>query len=351
MMIYLSEKCIKEIIGIDMAVEAMYETFRLLESGDFACGGKTAASHGMQLRYKKDGENALFISMPGYAGGKYQISGVKWHGPMNSRLGGSQESRFTMVLNDAYNGTPLCIMNADEITALRTAAVNIVAAQELAPENATALGIIGPGRINTITAAGILKKNPGISKVYVKGRGKKSLETFVSSIGKDFKDVKIIEVDQLKELVLNSDIISMMTGFQFDDITEMPNIRDRWIDRGVLFICGSFAFFSDTTLTRNINRVCDMFGMYESYEEELGYPAYHALSNLGNKFADLVIENRISIEQVTDIGDVINDRSIIDRSLPTLFSSGGIVIEDLVFGKIIYDHAVENGLGIRLDGE
>lgn len=349
-MIYLSCKDINDLIGnaMDIVINAMYETFKLLETADFACGGKLGSSHGMRLEYQKDGEKALFISMLGYAGKDYQVSGIKWHGPMNYKLGGNKESYFTLMLNDAHNGIPLCIMEADEMTFLRTAAVNIVAANELTPQGASTLGIIGPGNINTLTAKGILKYNSNISKIYVKGRGERSLERFTIDLRKEFKNIEIIVTDSLKELVLNSDIISMMTGFDFRNISDMPNIRDRWIDHEKLFICGSFAYFSDTTLTKNVNRVCDLYKMYESYEEELGYPAYHSLSNLGNKFADLVVEGKIQKEQITDIGTIIGGKYKIDKSLPTFFSSGGIVIEDIVLGKIIYDRAIERGLGIRL---
>ena len=50
-----------------------------------------------------------------------------------------------LIYNDPDTGYPLALMDASEITALRTAATSAIAAKYLARKNANTMGVVGAG--------------------------------------------------------------------------------------------------------------------------------------------------------------------------------------------------------------
>ncbi|MBQ9274869.1 MAG: hypothetical protein IJ228_08655 [Succinivibrio sp.] len=352
-MLYLSGREVTSLLehGLDQTVTAMQEVFRLIGKGQYALGGALKASHGLQLKYRVQDETALYIAMPGHLGGEQQLTGVKFHGPMNAALSPERESNYLVVLTDAVTGEPLCLMNANALTAYRTAAVNILAADYLSSESADTLGIVGPGRINTLVALGILERHPRIGKVLVLGRGTASLKAFVQSVSARYPEVKVQPAGSLQELVIQSAVISIMTGFKFKEVADMPRIRAQWLRPCSAVLCGAFAYFPESLLTGNCCLICDLFDMYRSYRHELGEPAYSKLSYLGNKLADLVASGRLPREEIHDLSAIISHPELISRPYPRLFSGGGLALEDLMLAQILYKKALAQGIGTALEYE
>lgn len=115
---------------------------------------------------------------------------------------------------------------------------------------------------------------------------------FINSV-KDINDAVQIEVsDQFEETVRDSDVISINSGFEYESIIDMPYIREKWIKPGALLICPSFIKFSDTFIAERSVLVADNYKMYENYAEEMEFPLYNHLSILGNRFVDLVHEEK-----------------------------------------------------------
>jgi len=83
--------------------------------------------------------------MPGYAG-DIDVMGIKVISvfPKNKDFGHSSH-QGVVVLFEAKNGRPLCIADADEITAIRTPAASAVATNLLARKDAEILSILGSG--------------------------------------------------------------------------------------------------------------------------------------------------------------------------------------------------------------
>lgn len=351
-MLYLSEREVAGIIGGDVswcadAIEKMFET---IARGDHAMGGELNASHGMRMAYDAGSGERLFIAMPAYLGEPFSVAGAKWHGPNAMLPGMSTDTHYLLVLNDKDTGVPFAVMPAVTITTVRTACVSIAAARALVRGEPEALGIVGPGKINTIVAEGLISNFPSIKKIFVKGRGEASLSSFAARMNAAHPSVEVVRASSLKDAIAPSDVVSFNTGFVFDDIGDMPMVRGAWIKPRSVFLCSAFAHFPDSVIIGGSTKVCDLFAQYESYEKELQYPAYKKFGTIGNRFADLVIEGKLRREEIFDLSEIISKSRIPQRGdEPVIFSSGGLAVEDIALGVEIYRRAVERGVGTKLE--
>ena len=174
-------------------IEAMEEVVKCLNTGDYVMGGENHNSHGSQVSFPKtspfpnmpkdEGDDRRFMAMPAYIGGPFDLMGMKWYGSnMANKALGLPRSILTVMLNDKDTGAPLCLMSANLLSAYRTGAIPGVGAKYLAPKHAGVCGICGPGVMGKSTLSAILATCPEIKEVKVKGRGKKSLESFVEYV-------------------------------------------------------------------------------------------------------------------------------------------------------------------------
>ena len=94
-------------------------------------------------RQHLDWDGTTLLIMPARAS---QAVGVK----LVSVIPGNAErglpvTNGTMLLNDGATGLPLCIMNAAQLTAVRTGAISALSIQRMTPQAMTSLGIVGFG--------------------------------------------------------------------------------------------------------------------------------------------------------------------------------------------------------------
>ena len=352
-MLYLSDSEVNKLIADDVShvVDLMRRMFVLIGKGDYVLGGSNGASHGMRITRGEGNDQRIFIAMPGYLGGEFNMVGMKWHGPSNPFFGRDSDSQYTVILSDPNTGTPAAIMRANTLTNYRTAAVNSLAVEQLSRPNPQVLSIIGPGKINGIFTRHILNRFSSIKTLKIKGRGEKSRERFIDGVHKDFPSLDIIRCETVKDAVIDADIISINAGLFFESYADMPRIRSQWIKPGSVFICSSYASFPDSMLIDNSIKVCDMYKAYESYEEELGYPAFRAYGVIGNRFTDLVIEKKLRREDMKDLADFVTKKCSLDsrEKAPIIFSNSGIVLEDIALACSVYTRARAQGVGVEVD--
>ena len=346
--LYISEKeqMKYNLLNMEYAVQSVQKMFDIMKNEDYIMAGKNKNSHGNYMYVTDKGNTDLYISMPAYLGGEYGCSGIKWHGPNRHIEGRKSETNYILILNDKKTGAPKAILPAGMLTTYRTAAVSAYATMRLKKEIHT-LGIIGPGKINLAYTEWMIKHYPQIKVIKIKGRGKQKIHEFINSV-KDINDAIQIEVSsQFEEAVRDSDVISINTGFEYESIMDMPYIREKWIKPGALLICLAFIKFSDTFIAERSVLVADNYKMYENYAEEMEFPLYNHLSNLGNRFVDLVHEGKMPVDKVQNLVDI--DQNKIKSQMPILFASGGMGIEDIAVGYDILQRAIQKNVGIELD--
>ncbi|GAB1515095.1 2,3-diaminopropionate biosynthesis protein SbnB [Actinophytocola sp. KF-1] len=89
------------------------------------------------------------ISLPAYLGGEFDVAGIKWIAsfPANRDIGIPRASAV-LVLNDAATGYPYACLESSIISAARTAASAVLAAQTITGgREARRVGIVGTGLI------------------------------------------------------------------------------------------------------------------------------------------------------------------------------------------------------------
>lgn len=183
-------------------IEAMEEMFKLMKLGDYRMGGANGNSHGSMVMFPKeskfpempvDGPDRRFMAMPAYLGNPFDMAGVKWYGSnAANREKGLPRSILMLTLNDKDTGAPLAFMSANILSAYRTGAVPGVGFKYLARPDADTMAIVGPGVMSKTALAAALTVRPTIRKVKVKGRGRKSLDTFIDRVSKMYPDVEFI---------------------------------------------------------------------------------------------------------------------------------------------------------------
>lgn len=110
--------------------------------------GRSALPHSTFLRVP-DHAGARIIALPGYLGDDAEVAGVKWISswPSNAKYGLPRASAV-LVLNDTETGFPFACLESSVISATRTAASAVLAAEALAGGRVAAtIGFIGTGLI------------------------------------------------------------------------------------------------------------------------------------------------------------------------------------------------------------
>lgn len=360
--LYLSEPDMVKAGVKDMkqCVEVMEDLLVTLQKGDYVMGGKNHNSHGCMVTFPdkpefpgmpQNADERRFMAMPAYLGGRYQLAGMKWYGSnMDNKQKGLPRSILMMMLNDKDTGAPLALMSANLVSSYRTGGIPGVGAKYLARKDAKTVAVVGPGVMGKTSLSAFVSVCPGLDTLKVKGRGQKSLSSFIAFVQKECPQIKNISVcETVEEAVRDSDIVSMTTVVR-DDISTFPYIDESWIKKGALISLPSAARFEDDFLAKRCKLVVDNSKLYEAWEEEYPYPSYEQVQIIGTKFTDLKHEGKISAEDMIDIADIItgkhpgreNEDEII------VYSIGGMPVEDIAWGGTVYNNAVRQGIGIKL---
>lgn len=361
--LYLSEQDMIAAGVKDMGqcVEVMEDMMVTLQKGDYVMGGENHNSHGCMVTFPdnpefegmpKNGEDRRFMAMPAYLGGRFQMAGMKWYGSnIENRKEGLPRSILMMMLNDKDTGAPLALMSANLLSAYRTGAIPGVGAKYLARKDSETVAIIGPGVMGKTSLHAFMSVCPNLKTVKVKGRGQKSIDSFVDFVKTNFPQIEqVIVCDTMEEAIRDSDIISTTTSVGNKEI-EFPFIDDAWIKKGALICMPSAARFNESFyLDKNTKLVVDNYKLYEAWADEYPYPSYDPVQVVGAKFMDLLHDEKITREEIIDVADVITGvhpgRESDEERI--IYSVGGMPVEDIAWGETVYKNALKMGIGIKL---
>ena len=360
--LYLSEPDMIKAGVKDMkqCVDVMEDMLITLYKGDYVMGGQNHNSHGCMITFPdhpefpgmpQNADDRRFMAMPAYLGGNYQMAGMKWYGSnVENKKKGLPRSILMMMLNDKDTGAPLALMSANLVSAYRTGGIPGVGAKYLARKDAKVASVIGPGVMGKTSLAAFVSVCPHLDTVKIKGRGQKSLDSFVSFIKEELPQIKDIQIcETVEEAVRDSDIISFTTTVR-DDVSSFPYINGDWVKKGALICLPSAARFDDDFLINRCKKVVDNYKLYEAWAEEFPYPSYEMVQIIGSKFTDYLHEGRIQREDIVDIADIINKKHPGRESDDEIivYSVGGMPVEDIAWGGTVYRNALKEGIGVEL---
>lgn len=267
------------------------------------------------------GKSGILGMMPGYASGP-EILGIKvitvFHG--NGALGLPSHQGVVMLF-DAAHGTPLLMLDASTITAIRTAAASALATRILARENATRLAILGTGEQAEQHARAIALVRP-LTAITIWGRNEMHAAALAHKLGNN-SAMPIHIASSAQEAVEDADIICTVTSSQ------KPILMGEWIPEGAhLNVVGACTPTTREVDTKAVLRSRLYTDRYESLFNEAGeflIPKKEGFLNesfVQGEIAQVLTGAKPGRTAAADI---------------TLFKSLGIAAEDLFAAKHIYD--------------
>ena len=304
---YLDRERVAALLPMDACISVMDQAFRSLAAGDTLQPLRS-------LMWLPD-KSGILGMMPGYAKNP-DILGIKvitiFHG--NGALGLPSHQGVVMLF-DAKQGTPVLMLDAAEITAIRTAATSALATRLLAREDASHLAILGTGEQAERHIRAISLVRP-IEKISIWGRNSAHAET----LARKFKNAQIAPT--AKEAINDADIICTVTA------SPQPILSGEWISSGAhLNVVGACTPNTREVDTTAITRSRLFTDRYESLFNEAG---------------EFLIPKKEGVITETDVKGEIGEVLIgtkKGRTSPgeiTLFKSLGIAAEDLYAAWHIY---------------
>jgi ornithine cyclodeaminase len=362
--IYLSEPDMISAGVTDMSacVDTMEEMFILLHQGDYRMAGPNSDSHGAMITFPEESvfstmpkptADRRLMAMPAYLGGDFQTCGVKWYGSnIANREKGLPRSILMFILSDIDTGAPLAYMSANLLSAYRTGAIPGVGARYLARKNSKVIGLLGPGVMGKTSVASFMAACPDIDTIKVKGRGKRSLESFLEWVRAEYPHISDIQiVGTNEEVVRGSDIVTYCNSGEVGDPSTYPIVKREWVQPGTYLAMPASCSLDDGMSSAGVRKVMDSVGLYETWYEEVPKPSHNCIPLVGMRFMDMIEEGLMQKDELEDLGAIVagdsparqNDDEII------IMSVGGMPVEDVAWATKIYRNAIEKGIGVKLN--
>jgi ornithine cyclodeaminase/alanine dehydrogenase-like protein (mu-crystallin family) len=265
----------------------------------------------------------LFGVMPGAMGANATF-GAKLISVFHDNFAkGIQSHQGLVILFDPSTGAPVCVVDAGEITAIRTAAASAVATAVLARKDARRMAILGYGE-QAATHARAIGKVRDIESIVVWGRSSERARAFAERMQAELA-VPVSSAAGVEEAVAHADIVCTVTA------ASEPILKGDWVRPGThVNVVGSG--FAGPAEVDNDLVVRSRF-IADSREGVLSQGAEF----LRAKQAGLVGDDHI----VAEIGQVLAGEIEGRRSADevTVYKSLGHVVQDLASAWALYSQA------------
>jgi ornithine cyclodeaminase/alanine dehydrogenase-like protein (mu-crystallin family) len=271
--------------------------------------------------------------MPAYMG-NLQIMGLKIVSVFPGNHGTEYDSHMgAVMIFETRHGQPLAIMDATEITAIRTAAVSGLATRLLAREDAGDLAILGSGtQARTHLEAMLLCRK--IRRVRVWSRNPENGRQFAERELRH-RGMHVEIMPTVLAAAQGADIICTTTS------SSDPILLGKYLSAGThINAVGSSVPFARELDTEAVLKARLFVDRRESTVNEAG-------DFLIPKKEGAIGDNHIQGE----IGEILSGRVKGRKSQQeiTLFKSLGLAVEDLASANHIYKKAIERGMGTLVE--
>jgi alanine dehydrogenase len=241
-------------------------------------------------------------------------------------------ARFYTMLFDPGSGELLSIMQSDKLGQLRTGAASGVATRHLAREDASTLGIYGAGwqAESQLEAVAAAKR---LNRIIIYTRTERTRKTFAEKMSE--KIGQEVETTHFPEEPAAQDIVVTMTS------SKEPVLHGEWLKPGAHVNAAGSNFLFKREIDQDVVKRASLVTI--DSREELGLETGNLLQ---------AVETGVILpEAVRELGQIIAGQ-VPGRTSPkeiTLFASQGIALEDMAVARIVYDRAIEQGVGRDVD--
>jgi len=311
-MLFLNQRDVQTLLSLPRMLEALEAGFRAYSAGATSVPPRTAARS----------EAGLLGAMPGWVPGSGLVIKAVTVFPANAAAGQPSHQGLIAIF-DEENGSPLCVMDGEHITAMRTGGCAAVAVRLLARQNAKVLTILGAGAQGHSHLATVPLVRE-FESIRVASRHRQRAEQLATL------DPRCVVVDTFEEAVRGADVVCCCT-----DARE-PVIRHEWLTPGthVTSVGGTFGPELDADTVRSSRVFVEWRGAAENP------PPAGARELQG-----------CDPETLTELGEVLSGvrpaRETDDEI--TVYKSTGSAFEDAVTARLVYDAAIAAGAGVTLD--
>jgi ornithine cyclodeaminase/alanine dehydrogenase-like protein (mu-crystallin family) len=315
----LSRDDVNSLVTTDEVLRAVEEAFKLHFEGRSVQPEKTTICYGDGGRYRLN-------SLPCYVEGKG--GGVKWiANNSDNRNRGLPTIAALIVLNDDTTSMPICLMEGSRITALRTAGHAGVAAKYLANNGSDTMGIVGcgvEGRAHLEVISSIFR----IREVKVYDLYEHLAEKCAAEIRDKWK-LNVLVVDSAKEAAKEADIVCTTTT------SSRPVLMADDISKGT-FVAGTALFRDlDARLIKKVDK-------WVLGDRRSDLPKLRETQNLIELSEDDVYAELGEIITGLKLGREKEEEKI-------LFSHAGMGILDIMTGLLVYNKAIDRGVGLKIN--
>ncbi|MCP5046802.1 MAG: ornithine cyclodeaminase family protein [bacterium] len=323
-MLCINENDILNAVKPVEVVDAVEAAVRLYETDEFKMPDRMHIDH--------DGNTLLL--MPAIAGERFSTKLVSVF-PGNARKN-LPMVMGTVILNNGETGEPLALLNGSALTALRTGAVGAVAIRHLTPVSLKTAGIVGTG-VQGFNQAFFAAHVRELSDIFIYGRDVEKARVLNRRLSQELAEQKpgiaIHTVTSIEELLGNSEAVITATTSPTPVLPDDSKLLSGRHYVGIGSFRPNMREFPEA-LFKLVDRV---------YVD-----THHAKAECG----DLVIplENRwIEEHQVSTLGKRISAVETPLEGKTTLFKSVGMALFDLTVSDLIYQRALEKGLGTNIE--
>jgi ornithine cyclodeaminase/alanine dehydrogenase len=311
----ITEKEVEDLLDMTSTLEAVEEVLKAQAEG------RATNRARRRVGLPGSGLNVMFAGAPDIG-----TLGVKAY--TVSRSG----ARFYTMLFDPDSGELLSIIQSDKMGQLRTGAASGVATKHLAREDATTLGLYGTGwqAESQLEAIAAVKE---LNRIVVYSRTEESREGFAERMGEKL-GLDIETTNAPEEPAVQSIVVTATSS-------KDPVLFGEWLEDGAHVNAAGSNFLFKSEIDRNVVQRASLVAI--DSREELGLEAGNLLQ--------AVETGAVMPEAVRELGQVIAGH-VPGRRSPediTLFASQGIALEDLAAARLVYDRAVERGVGREVD--
>jgi alanine dehydrogenase len=314
-----------ELLPMAQCIDCMDETLRVLARGDAVLPLRT-------MTWLPDRSGLLGL-MPACLG-RPEVMGLKVVTVMPGNHGTEYEShQGAVMIFETRHGSPLAILDASSITAIRTAAVSGAATRALARDDASDLAILGSG-VQAKSHLDAMRAVRRLGRVRVWSRNADNARAFAERESSRH-GIAIEPVGSARAAVEGADLVCTTTA------AREPVLEGAWLKPGAHINAVGACFKDSRELdTAAVARSRLIVDRRESALNEAGD---FLIGKREGAFGDEHI--------VGELGDVLAGKVAGRRSRDeiTLFESLGIAVEDLAAAHLAYRNALATGKGLDVE--
>jgi N-[(2S)-2-amino-2-carboxyethyl]-L-glutamate dehydrogenase len=299
-------------------VELIEATYRLHGAGD------SVNPPSYFLRFP-DRPSSRIIALPASIGGPSGVDGLKWISSFPENVAaGIPRASAVLILNDHDTGYPFACLEASIISATRTAAFAVLAADRLSRRRGrpTRIGFVGVGLIARYIHTFLAGTGWSFDEIGVHDLSADSAAGFRGHLEQLGTGSRVSMYDSAEKVIRSSDMVVFAT------VAAQPHVRDvSWFEHNPLVLHVSLRDLAPEILLASTNVVDDID---------------HCLkANTSPHLAEQLTGNRDFL--LGTLNDVMAGRVMVPTNRPLVFSPFGLGVFDLAVGKYVYENVVSSG--------